>query len=242
MRKAQLTAFIILGFIALLAAFLLFAFLKPKAPIEVAAQLPVETAQAARALNTCVDKTGADALRLIGLQAGNPSILANETHAGVGIAAWYVNGRDASLSLQQIAGNYEELVEQFAPFCFENDEVKKYGIRQSGPANAKAALDRAVTLEVSLPATLTVTGVQYSLPTTQTHKYDVRFGYLYAMAKRIVQETKQDPAWIHYSTLLQYDVKTIITPVDSSIVYILRDNQSMLANEPYNFMFAAVFR
>jgi hypothetical protein len=242
MKKAQLTPFILLGVIILIAFMVMFyltSFVISNNQHNQA--LVFNKATVDNYVTTCLDKVSSHALTILGKQGGHiyPQHYLETPNYYVSYLS--NNGVNDVPSIEQmqkelsayINENLNSLcLENFEPFKKQRWDVSYGDIKITTSINVNS-----VTFDLKLPVTIKhdesyVTAEDF----TVTHK--LRLMYIWSTVNRIVNSLIENSNWIDMTLLSDFDLEFTIFPYNKVPVFSITDEKYHLNQKPYQFMFA----
>lgn len=249
LKKAQVTAFIVIGLVILLFLFVFYStdLTERKAKGTAIGVLSAGDVVSVKSfVDNCVKQTANDALLLIGAQGGYTYVTPIPFYTfSADIGYSYYEGVNTLLSLQTIGKELSNFVEKQINDCTQDFEpFKQQGFSISGEKlKAETTFTEDSTLvSVNWPLQIkkgnsksTVQDFQASTP--------VRLKKIYDVVKTIVAKQEENPEFIDFSYLKSTGFVILVQPINEDvIVYAIVDNQSVLFNAPYTFLFANKFK
>lgn len=242
MKKAQLTPFILLGLIILIAFIVMFylsSFVASNNKQN--EELVFNKATVDNYVTTCLEKVSADALTLLGKQGGHiypQNYLATPNYY---VSYLSNNGVNDVPSIEQMQNELSVYInENLNSLCLENFEPFKkqrwdvlYGdIKTTASINIKS-----VTFDLKLPVTIRqdesfITAEDFTI----TH--ELRLTYILGTVNQIVNSLIENSNWIDMTLLSGFDLDFTIFPYNTVPVFSIIDEKSLINQEPYQFMFA----
>jgi len=189
----------------------------------------------------CLEKTSMNGVEILGLQGGYIDLPAQSFDAnGSKIAYAYQSRKMLFPSHESIEKQIESYVEKEIPNCVQWEKWPDFRISEGKP-NALALMeDESMILNLVWPITIEKGNSRYLIS-----KFDktvnVSAGRMYKAAYGIVNRTYSDPGTVDISYLISLGDEGIrgdIYPYNSTLVYSLEDNRSMVNGKPYVFLIA----
>ena len=246
-KKAQVTLFIIVGLMLVTLLAIIYAAQLGKKTNEAAAITlsAGDTVAVKSFVDNCVKQTASDGLLLIGAQGGYTYFTPIPFYTySADIGYGYYEGVNTLPSLQTVGNELSKFVEKQLSSCTQNFEsFKQQGYSFSG-ANLKAETtftEDSTVVNLNWPLQLgkgksktTISDFSASVP--------VRIKKIYDVVKTIVKKQEENPEFVDFGYLKSTGFITVLQPINNDvIVYAIIDNQSMLFNSPYTFLFANKF-
>ena len=248
-KKAQITLFIIVSLALIISLGLIYAFQlgetdKAKETAETA--LRANSGDVQLFVEDCLKQVASDGLLLIGVQGGYAQshfIPLYTFSSDIGYA--YYEGVNIVPSLQFLGRELSTFVEKQLPACTKNfEEFKQLGYAISGKKPKAETIFTEDSTVVNLDWPLQV---KKAASTTVISDFSVeilvRLKKIHEVMETLVENQEEKPEFIDYGYLKTTEFVTVLQPMnDDIIVYAVIDNQSMLFNSPYTFLFANKFK
>ncbi len=243
-KRGQVSLFIIVGIILVLAVSLLYFVLAPDSDPGVVTA--ADMAPIRNYIDLCAKSSAEDAVRLLGLQGGYinvPSPYFESVYTD--IAYWYYTGDDTYPTLEKMEQELSGYMNENLLDCIDDLRVfSDMGYAFSfGEISTQASIGQNnVEFNINYPITVIKDNRRTEISTFYQN-IPVRLGYIYDISREIVSGHVEDPDWIDVSYLLGLDITPRIYPYEGSrLVYSLRDNVTITDFQlEYLFLFAAQF-
>jgi hypothetical protein len=240
-KRGQVTLFIIIAVVIVAVVVLFFMFREkifaPKPELKV----PAEAAEIYDYTQDCVKATSEDALILVGLQGGfaePPSPYLDTNYSK--IAFWAYNGADKKPSLEEIEKQISLYIQYVLPICtadFPGFAEQGFEINAGEIESTTKIESDKIKVDVKWPlaiskgeTTAEISDFSASIP--------VNFSRVYNEAGRITDAYASNPEWIDMDQLLESEFDVLIMPYsDAELIYSIADNKTIVAGQPYLFMF-----
>lgn len=197
-------------------------------------------------VDNCLEQTMSNGLSIIGSQGGYANIrgipfITDDGFIGYG----YFEGVDTLISLDGIGRELSAFIENHLPECMQDFEVFKQQGYSIMPGNLKAETiftEDTTIVNLDWPLEISKGGAKNTVSDFSASA-DVRLRKIYNSVETIVNKQLEDPEYIDYSYLKSTGFLIIVQPVyDEVIVFAIADNESILFNNPYVFIFANKFK
>lgn len=250
MKKAQVTIFIILGIVIVIAVFSIYKakdyFVKTQWELERqrTATLPADVQDIRVYTESCVEEMVEEGIKIMGLQGGyiiQPAYILETNFSTVTYA--YYNGRKILPSIEKMQGDLALYVELFSPLCFDESNFPDFNITTKD-VNAQTTINQdSVSVTANYPVSVSKGSANYDIGSKYYVEIPVRLGRIHDFANGIVEREISDPNNFDVGYLLSDEFDTEILPQDNNtiITYVIKDSKSMIDNEAYIFMFANKF-
>lgn len=195
-RKAQITIFIVIGIILLIAIGLFFVFRQlgiPRAEIAV----PEEVAPVKELVEQCLETTLGEAVVLVGMQGGYttvPEDLATSPYGHLSIAGpymtpmWYYSGTLRIPEIFEIEGQIDDYVKENIDFCINNfTDVDAYEVNILGDGEFTTAINKEdVTVFMTMPVEILKGNQRFEWEEFST-KIDAKLQKAYDIARQVLE-------------------------------------------------------
>ena len=242
-QKGQVTLYVMVGIVILVIVGLLVFFkgslLNIITPREDVIK-NVEVQQVVSLAKECMTSSFEDSLILVGKLGGTIVPQSNSyLYRNIPLKINYNLGESKVSSLDVISQEIEEYVKKESADCLKESKQ-----------NVELSVNNVV-IDFNQDTTDTVINYQVKGSVGEIvfdHKDEVgislpvRFSYLHNAVLEIVTATIEDPANIDVDLVLSYGLNvTIENPEETVLIYILRDNQSLVRGGGYEYVFANLF-
>lgn len=246
MKRAQISYFLLMS-IVLLVAFSFVFYIgglgssKVKNQAETRA-FPDFAANAKNFVQSCVELTGKNALKEIGLSGGvlDPAHFINYFFYDVSYLVY--DGVSYLPEISKVEDDISHYMDGGINSCLDNlSSLKEQGFNISigRPSTTAEIANDSVFLNTELPIKIKRGSEEYSVSNFQ-YTGNVRLGKIYHAAEDIVYKTITSPDYIDTSFFNSYDLNIVVAGhIADSAIYTITDNQSTINQRPYTFVFAA---
>ena len=249
LKKAQVTLFIIIGMVILIAVALFLYLNKESAATDLkeesgdAEESSLIVPAAKTYLQGCLANELEDAVFLMGYQGGYiwiPDSAETESTYYSDVAYWFSDKRSRAPSLKEMETEISQYLENYSKACmlklgellpgyditFKGFEVNTTITPESIDAEARTQIRIAQEKTVQR-----VTSIPLSLP--------IRLGMAVDTANAAIRTLEEDPTSVDLTTLLDMPQEIVVHDVDSlKKIIVVRDRNSSVAGLPFQFMFA----
>lgn len=251
-RKAQLTAFFIIGMV-ILAIFVILVVYKEKVfevyskiSILKSASLPPQAQEINSFVEGCIKNVGYEALYNIGMQGGysTPPNLSTE----LGIPYYFVYDKSYVPQKQAIETEIASYIDSRLFFCTENfASFKGFDVGQGRIVTRAEIKDDEVVLNVNYPLTITKDGTTFKLKTFKDIKIPIRLGFIYKAVNTIIKFQLEDKTGVCISCLANMPLEDdmhidMIDYSQDTIIFTIRDENTKEYKKPYRFVFANKYK
>jgi len=245
-KKSQIAIFILFS-IVILIAFSFIYFLTGqedinKVTIEKQLDLTLDRQAINSYFNECARSLGEDSLFLFGLQGGNMELSRTDNNIALLVKTYYENGENVIPTIEELEEIYSEYVEQNLPSCLEEFEFPGYQVESQKPNVNTKFYNNFVDVDIEYPLTFKRRGSEIKLMNFDK-KFPVRMGHIYDVSYSIVNKFVSNPKEIEYSHLMSFEENTFfIIPYNENLfVILMQDDESVINNKNFNFIFGLVF-
>jgi len=243
-KRGQITIFIIIGLVILIATSLIF-YIKPDTSSEVtkATKTTFDVTPIKNYFDTCIKTIGEDVLILFGLQGGNLENFESRNPSTLIIKTFFEEGKDVKPSKESLENSYSRYLETNLPTCLDNANFQGFDLNLDKVTVKTKFLDSSVDVKINYPLTIKNEGSVTKIQSFDK-KYPVRMGHIYDITLNIVNKLEQNPNYLEYTDLLSYeDNNFFIMPYTENLYVIsVQDDKSIIRNTKYNFMFTLIFK
>lgn len=240
MKKGQVTIFIILSILIVSSIVVFFVYKNSKSTEKINLIPEAQLNSIRERAIQCVDLTGIDGIRLVGLQGGyvfppKSSVQTNFSN----IAYGYYNGRKTLPLLSTIQEEIASYVDMAFPLCFDKESFEEINISSSKISSKVKVYDDSVSIAVNYLLAISIENSTSLLKENYEREIPIRFGLIYKEANGIIQREIENSDYIDLSSLMNSEYEIAILPYSENIfVYSITDNRSQIDGVPYTFMFA----
>lgn len=245
-KRGQIAAFIILGVIVL--STFLFLFYSKYTSTEKKAEagtkaIELDMNSIRFFVERCIGQVGYDAIYIMGRRGG--SIVYN----GDGLVTSYSiidflydKGQNRVPSINEMEEQLSLYVKGTLNPCLGNLSVFKAYDFSYDELNVNTLIGKEeVSFKVNYPITTHV-GDSTKVTSDFIVVLPVRLSHIREVANSIVESQIGEPGWVDMTLMGNFDVNVSVHPYNRTIlVYEILDNQSLVYNEPYQFLFANRF-
>ena len=235
-KRGQITVFILVGIIALLALLIIF-YARPlveEVPEEVISQVSTY-------VTGCVENHLEDAIFLAGFQGGYIDLSEDvDTYPTFysDVPFWFDQGNDKSLDKEFVEKQISSYMDQSLLLCVLRMNIPGYEISLDAPETETKITDEMVVAEVNMPVLVSREGFE-STRDRFIARIPVRLGKILEESSQIVEMLGEAPETIDMSFLLGREIQNTVYSVDEHTkLFTIRDDESSVKNEPYAFTFA----
>lgn len=241
-KRGQTTLFIILGIIIIIIVGLVIYLTQSDFSLSSEElNLPTEVQDLKQKIDSCSYDIAEGSLAFVGLHGGYPevTIASYEYDSDLGlidVPYLYNEGNDNTLSDDTIVNLMEQSIVEDLDDCisFEN-----YDFEITKDVNVEVSLEDGVDITIDYPMTLVFEENSYDLENVLEYHEDVRLSYMNEVARGIVQENVNDPGYIPTTYIVESGLDVTYWPVEDTVgIYIIEDENSLINDEPFLFMFA----
>ena len=154
--------------------------------------------------------------------------------------AYYFNNVNKVPTLEKIQNELSSYVNNNLNSCLKDfADFKKQGWDvEKGTMDAKTQINKEdVTFEVDFP--IKVSNKENAINFEKfVSKLNVRLKYIYELASKIVDFSSNHKRHVDMTSLNDYDVDVTVIDYEGSLIYNIRDFNSLLMGQPYVFRFA----
>lgn len=240
MKKAQITIFMIVGFMILIIFGLLYAQKDKLANLKIGQENkgPIQNY-----VESCLDMTTSYGIGLLGMQGGYitpPTIYYNKTYGKMGFG--FYEGTNTLPTLDEIKLRLQDYINQnINNGClddFSTFRQKGYQITYQPPTTEVIFTDKLVEVKLNMPIEYTVKQNKMIIDSFVI-SLPVRMKQLHEHADMLMQQRVTNPEYINMSYMGDMDMNAYVMTYNDAHVYIMEDPKSKVFNKPYRFLFAA---
>ncbi|MBD3310106.1 hypothetical protein GF351_02715 [Candidatus Woesearchaeota archaeon] len=242
--RGQVTLFVIIGLVILILAatiWYLFGIYRPEVERELI-EVPTELRPLHNYITGCLRETAIDGAYLNGVQGGyayppNTSVVTEFS----AVSLWYDDELgDLRPTQPEIESQLALYVDQMLEECtnFSSFEQQGWSVEAGEPNTTVTIAVNELVFEMEYPVDAAIEESEGRL-----ERFRViiphRLSYILNTANEVNDLVVEDPGWVQFTPLLEYDLDIIVMPVsEDTIIYAFQDNRSaMRPGEPYLFMF-----
>ena len=202
---------------------------------------PDFAANAKNFVQSCVEFTGKNALKEIGLSGSllNPSRSINQFFYKTSYLVY--EGITYFPGIGQVENDISYYMDGNLNNCLDNLSSLKdqgFNINIGKPHTTTKIINNSVLFNTELPIKIKSGDEEYSVSNFQ-YISNVRLGKIYHAAGDILYKTITRPDYIDTSLFNSYDLNIVVAGhIADSIIYTITDNQSLIDKKPYTFVFA----
>ncbi|MAE42443.1 hypothetical protein CMO93_01615 [Candidatus Woesearchaeota archaeon] len=250
-KKGQLTIFVLLGLVLLIAVSFIFYVNKngtiQTSEIEKSGELSLSAAPIKNYVESCVKEVGEDAIRFIGRQGGYFELPEKSTKDFLTKTAYYFYENDNIMpSKEMIEEELSNYMYNMLFFCLQNFasfERIGFNVEHKNLVTKATIQEKGITFDVNLPLEIKKGETKQDIADFSAKIDNVRFKTIYGIIKKIVDEQVNHPGSICLSCLLNIAKENDLyvdmrRSGESTVFFIIKDNTSIVNNEPFRFIFA----
>lgn len=251
MKRGQITLFVILGIIivAVIGVGVYFrqSILQQELSAEAAAEeaLAPEVQDFKDSVDLCLDSIIIDKIILIGLQGGYINLPENSLYLeeeGLTIPYYYDMGTNRAPKIDKVTLELASAIDADAESCIDKEAFPNLQIT---PATAKSAVsmeDDGIDVTVNYPIQV-VSGEQaFQLSQPYDYSYDTKLKGILGAANSMANSKIRDNGSLDIEYLSDFGYQIDIIPIDNSTeVYSVSDQSSLIDDEPYRWLYANRF-
>lgn len=237
-KRSQITVFVILALIIVVAVML---FLVLRNPNSEAEKISPEVYPIYTFTNDCVLQTSQNAIYHIG-DTGGYFFPPNQSLNNY--VAYYFMEKDSFVpSINQIENEISSYINNMLFYCTKNYvDFPGYDVKQGEIKTTTKIINDSIFINVNYPIRITKDNKNYYFNKFNT-KEDIRFNTIYDVSKQIISLKIKNPGEICVSCIgdLAIEKNLVINLIDhddDTKIYAITDFNSKLNNEPYTFNFA----
>lgn len=244
-KRGQLTIFIIIGIVILFGVFVvLFVNQQAKklAPAPEVEQVPQDIEPVRQFMQGCLDQSLKDALVAVGLNGGNVQSTRQYVDLPYAFTFSSTGRRNIMPNIDGVKSQLNDFIIGEIEYCSDNFIKfieQGYDIKAGSATTDISFGNRETTVRLNYPLTITKDGTESKI-SSFIGRAPVRFGYVYDVAYNISELSASNGGRVDLSHLnsIQFLNITVASNLEGQNVYIIRDEQSLIENEPYTFMMA----
>lgn len=234
-KKSQVTIFIIIGVLIILAAGLTLYFYGNTWQVPTSlgfSKLPPEIGQQ---IESCAKDDGMAGVYLLGSQGGYIYSFDKSMNTEYNPVAYHLyDGGDTSPSKEFMENQLASYLKSSFILCMTNRSIQ--GITYDNPQFDAQIFNDKIAVNLKNIGTFTKTGVRYSIPDIY-FEYSIPLGNMLTVKQELIRSL-QNNDFINLDAISNSDFEVLVFPYDKeNIIYTLKDNLSDM--NPFYFSFAA---
>jgi len=240
-KKGQLAIFVIIAIviIGVIASFFVF-----RGRVDRIQYVSPEAQPVYDFIQSCMDNSLVNGSILIGYQGGYAEmpekyLSLNFTDMGYG----YYEGEKVLISKEELEGEIGKVVEYGTIGCFNPSENFPDWEVEMGDISSDVVVgeDKIIAyLNLDMVISKGETTARFD---SFSSEFNIGLKEIHEAASKIVDKEVEDPENIDFDFLLNLDYDITIIPYsEDTYVYVIEDNNTLINNEPYRFMFANKLR
>lgn len=240
-KKAQITAFIILGIIILGVAGIVI-YVRQLTPVAPEApQVPLDVQSVQTFVDSCLERVGENALLIVGLQGGHVALPDRYLQTELlTIPYFYYGGERSIIELENVSRQINYYLRLFLPRClegFKTFRMQGYEVSSDDITSETIFGEEETIINLNYPLTLRRGDAVLKLANFST-KIAVPYKSLYSIATQIADQQNRSNGMID-STLLDSFGKniTMLGFENNTVVFLITDD-SKIKGSNYQFLFA----
>ena len=240
MKRGQITLFVIIA-ILLVSAVGIVIYTQRERVGLMTPQINTEIRPINSFIENCIKSTGEDALIFTGQQGGYYNLPYNSIDSYV----YYFHNNRSYFPQEEIVEQQISLyINEMLPFCTKNfiDFPDFYIEADSNAIKTKTTiLQNKVIFFTEWPVSIKK-GATTSILKEFSSQIDSRLNTIYAITANITDEQLKDPSSICLSCLttlaIENDLYIDMENYDNAVLFTITDNNTLINNQPYKFIFA----
>lgn len=245
-KRGQFTLFVVIGLVAVLLVGLIFFFKNDILSFTGTSEelgYPSEISEVVTHVQECVDASVYEAVANIGYYGGYyilPGSSYVDSENGVSVPYYLYDGNDIMVSKGFIEAQVGVYAKEILTSCLDLDGFDEFNI-STGSIDVSAIINNnTVDATVTFPVVVEVEGNSYTLGEDYLTSVNANLGWIYDVARTIVEAHLENPDKFSYSLLESFGMSSIVvTPIENgSLIYVLTDRTSFNEEQPLTFMFA----
>ena len=191
----------------------------------------------------CIKEVSYDALYFLGRKGGSIEFGNDELVTSYSIIDYlYDKGENKVPEKQEMEEQLSIYVKEMLDSCLNNFTAFEAYDFSYGEINVNSFLgEKDVLFDVNYPIKIKSGDTVHEISEFSI-KIPVRLNYIRKMADSIVENQLNDPGWVDITYMSDFGVNFTIFPYNETVlVYGIIDNESLVYNEPYLFLFANRF-
>ena len=238
-KRGQVTTYVLLGILILFVAIGAL-YIRPSLTQEVKdVSRQSQTENVKGYVYACIQETLPAGLFLIGAQGGYLNVQPNSVQTEtINVAYGSVQGKNTLPSTTHIESEISTYIEEYLPLCTEFSRFQGVTITPEGVEAQTTITNDNIRVKVRYPLTMR----KDQQTTTLRDEYEVtvpiRLSKIINVANTVVAQHLKHKEVIDVNALLETDMDVSIIEEQEAIIYAITDQQSVIKNTPYTFMFA----
>ena len=245
-KRGQFTLFVVIGLVALFLVGLIFYFrgdILSFTGISNELSYPSELQEVVDHVQECADSSSVDAVVGVGNYGGYyslPGTSYTDEELGVAVPYYYYNGNDLMISKEYMENQLSQYVSFVFDSCVDLEQFSQYNLATTGYTVTSTINNNSVDIVIDYPITATIGESSYNLAVPYETSVDANLGFVYSVARQIVDAHVASPGEFSYTLLESFGLSSIVvTPLeDGSLIYVLTDRTSFNGEIPLTYMFA----
>lgn len=240
-KKSQITFVMIIVIFIIIIAILIYAprFFK----IKIKDILAFDKATIQKYIDECMKITAEDGLKLLGKQGGYINLGEHLETPNLKTSYLLLNNKSKVPPIEEIENELSLYMDNNLNTCLRGfEDFKKQGWDvEKGELDSKTKINQNdVAFEVNYPIKITNKGDIIKVDKSLVY-INVRFMHIYNILNKIVDFNIKNPKYIDRSDLDKYGIKIKVYPYQNSLIYVIDDPKSLVANQPYRLILALHF-
>lgn len=248
MKRGQVTYFLLLALIIFL-AFGFVSYIKNSSSSNIKTEIEKESfgatpsAQVKNYVENCLNLVSEEAVQILGWQGGHIIYQPDSLITSYSVLSYaYDEGKNRLPAKSQMEDEISLYVNFALDYCLNNfTAFNGYQIEASKSDTTTIIQKDSVFVKTHYPIAIKVGDASATISDFSTI-VPVRLGYLHEVLEEIIKKHQEDNGWIPVSYMSDFNLTMNIYPYnETNIVYEIIDNQSLINNKPYRFLFANRF-
>ncbi len=248
MKKSQLSIFVIIGLlIVIISAFVIIRINQSKLnQIKDSPELD-EDPELKKIqpvydyISQCLKITTTDAMQLLGQQG----LIYPDTYLSsekVKISYFYYKGKDYFPDIEIVEEQIQNYVQEKIVSCLLEYSDDTFTIEYGEQHNVNVFIEESIVrTELEYPVTVYSHGEVIDV-NKFTSEIKTNYNRMYKVSEEIIFDTVNNPDWIDFEKLYNTDLDIKIVKIDkATIVYVIRDSEIGLENEPFELRFGVKY-
>ncbi len=240
MKRGQISLFIIIGILIIVAVGIFFVV---RNQISLPEKVPLEVQPIDNAIEECVQQRLLDAVRLVGLQGGFIILPSNylETE-DFGIAYGYYEGTKTLISREKIQEEIDGFVSGAVIYCINEEDFLEFNVSLENAVSNTRIEENAIVSSVRLLVSTSKGSKSFTINREYDAQVEIRLRNIYTIAEEIVNKEIKDPSNIDLDYLSTFEYKVLMVPYSEEIIVYSITDDSQPNEIPYTFRFANKFK
>lgn len=242
-RKGSIMPFIIMGIVILILIGIFISVsneskIKPIEKLENINSKPV-----IEYVDNCVKDTTIPVLYDIATQSGYLYLPGKRLDTDYSSMSYYYDNKKVNMpSIEEIEVQVQDYVNKELWKCLNWDNFNSYNV-QGDKYDTKITFgEKEVNVKLDMPIKIS-SGNNNKEINSFNIKIPIRMKHLWKISNDIVKMIAQDPLWLDFTALSDYDVDVNILPYNRSVmVFSLTDSESSINNDPFIYLFAVEYK